>query len=456
MSDDPIFERDFSPGFLRKVLSLCVRTGLHRRVPGAALPAHFGAAGEARRKSPRQRVAELVERHGETAPREWPGVETMDTLVEREAATLREDEARALREEWVEIRSVEVTDKQWVEAEVGAWVDRLGVQRAILAAADLYQSGATAQEVRAHLLKALRGGAPSRDGVVTSLLETWRERMLEWERGDDGASRVPTGLRRLDHAIGGGVRPGEVFVFLAPPKGAKTAAQVNVTLNASRRHYGAAMFSFEMGARPMLMRMDRNVASSTKSELRAEPERIERAYRGMVAGGAGDVIVVTDVPLSESTCDAIERRVDDLRREGRVIDVVCADFLNIMTPSTRSGEKRHDLAQCARDMLQAAKNLGVAWWTAALVRREAVAKPVLKKTDIAEVFEAIAIAHGVIGICAPDELVLQNLRNLYVTALRDDEDGKSAGIVDVDLDRMKFRDASLERQAAAEPPGDAG
>src|SRR3990167_10305527 len=78
------------------------------------------------------------------------------------------------------------------------------------------------------------------------------------------------------------------------------------------------------------------------------------------------------------------------------------------------------------------------------LRREAIAKAKLKKNDIAQVFEAIAIAHGVIGICAPEELVLQNLRNLYITALRDEEEDRSAGLYRVDLDRMTFRDTDYQ------------
>lgn len=458
MPDDPQYEREFSPGFLRKVLSLCVRTGLHRRVPGAALPAHFtGAAGDGKRRSPRQRIAELVERHGEKDPKGWPGLETMDMLVDQEAARHGPDEARALRDEWAEVRGVEVSDAQYVEGEVREWMDRLGVQRVILAAADLYQAGATGSEVRQHLLKSLRESSAATEGRTVSLVDTWRERMLEWERGDDAADRVPTGLRKLDLALGGGVRRGELFFFLAPPKGAKTAAQINVALNGARRRFGAAVFSFEMSERPMTMRMDRNVTHSTRAELRAEPSRVERAFRGWVAAGAGDVFVTTDMPVGQSSVDFIERKVESLRREGRVVDEVVADFLNIMAPTGGGGDdRRHDLvlARVAREMHQAARNLGVAWWSAALVKRDAVAKPRLKKGDIAQVFEAVAIAHGVIGICAPEELVLQGLRNLYVTALRDEEEDKTAGIVEFDGDRMVFRDVDLSAYPAVGPGGE--
>ena len=454
---EPLYDQEFDPGFLRKILALGIRTGLHRRVPGALLPAHFAGAVGGTKKSPRQRIAEIVERHGEVDGKGWPGAETMDMLVEREALRIDKAEADVLRAEWSDIRSLTVTDPQYVESRVAQWVDRLGVHRALLAAAELYGQGATGVEVRAQLAKDLRAATTAMDGTRTSLLESWRERLIAWESGDDEASKIPTGFRRLDQRIGG-IRPGELFLFLAPPKGAKTAAQMNVVLNAARQHYGAVMFSFEMSARPMTMRMDRNIAQRTKYELREDTAPLKRAYEGWVAGGAGDVILYTDMPVSQSSCDAIERKVEEERRAGATVDLVAADFLNIMTPSHPDRSDTRDdlvLARTTREMKNAAQNLGVAFISAALVQRQAVSKPKLKKGDIARVFEAIAIASGVIGICSPDELTMQGLRHLWITALRDEEEDCSAGIVVADLDRMVFRDASMEQQTAAEAKADA-
>lgn len=440
---DPSYERDFSPGFLRKVLALGVRAGLHRRAPGALLPAHFAglAAGDQRNASPRQRLAMLLERHAAEDPSGWPGAETMDLLVDREAARMRPDEAAALRAEWAAVRDVSVTDAAFVEGEVREWAARLGLQRALLQAADLYQAGATAAEMRAQLLRSVREADPSPDGVLARLAEGYAERATAWERGEPPGSRVPTGLGPLDAAIGGGVRLGESFYALAPPKGAKTTFLTNVALNASRRHFGAALFSYEMGVEAMLRRMDRNVARATKAELRADADPMRRAYAGFTAAGAGDVFVWCGPPPSGGACAHAQRMVEDLRREGRVIDLVCFDFLNIMEPPGEADEKRHALARIGREISAAARALNVAVWSAALVKRTSIAKPRLRKDDIAEVFEMIAVADGIIGVCAPEELVLQGMRSLWKTALRDEGDEGPAGVYDVDLDRMTFYQA---------------
>ncbi len=429
------------PGFLRKVLSLCIRAGLHRRAPDACKSELFAGASDGRARAPLQRLAALVERHGEADPGGWPGVESMDQLVERELRGMRPDEAAALREEWEAVRGTEVPDAAYVEGEVLEWAGRAKIQRAVLGAADLYERGAAAAEVREFLSRSLREADPRPSSRVTPLGATHEQRVKLWESGEDLGRRVPTGLRALDLALEGGVRPGEVMYFLAPPKGAKTSALINVALNAARSRYGVAFFSFEMGEGPKLMRMDRNVARATKAELRADASPLARAYRGFVAAGAGEVFLWTGRPRAAAAADAVRGTVDDLRRAGARVDLVVLDFLNIMGSATKERELRHELAGVSREIAAAGKELDVAVWSAALVKRAAISKARIRKDDIAEAFEVIAVGDGFIGICAPEELVVAGLRSLYVAALRDGADECPAGVYRVDLDRMLFREA---------------
>lgn len=451
MPDDAqVYDRDFSPGFLRKILALGVKSGLNKRVPGALLPAHFsGLAAGGRNASPRQRLAEVVERFERSAPGEHPGVETMDMLVERERARMRSDEGEALATEWAEVRAVSVVDAAYVEHEVREWVERLGVARAILDASALYERGASAAEVRGELMRALRASDSRPASRIVSVLATFPQRVAIWEAGDDAGPRVPTGFGPLDRALGGGVRLGEFFVFLAPPKGAKTTSLMNAWVNASRLHYGGLFCSFEMGERAMLLRADRNVAGATRVELRAEPERLARLYRGLVAGGAGEMFLRTGSPMERGAVDAVVKDVEDLRREGHDVEGLYFDFLNIIGANEGELEKRHELAQVARHISQAAKHLEVATWSAALVKQASIAKAKLRKNDLAESHEVVAVVDGLVGICAPEELVVQGMRSFYLAALREEGDEKYAGVYEIDVERMRIN-------AVGDSPASAG
>ena len=123
------------------------------------------------------------------------------------------------------------------------------------------------------------------------------------------------------------------------------------------------------------------------------------------------------------------------------MNVVVFDYLNIMSPARQERELRHQLPAISREMSAIAKELDVVVWSAALVNRKSVEKERIKKTDIAEAFEVVAVADGMIAICAPQELRQLGQRRLYLAALREEEDERDGGIYQLDLDRMTFREA---------------
>lgn len=132
----------------------------------------------------------------------------------------------------------------------------------------------------------------------------------------------------------------------------------------------------------------------------------------------------------------MERR----RGMGHEVSVIIYDYLNIMSPARQERELRHQLPAISREMSAIAKELDVVVWSAALVNRKSVEKERIKKTDIAEAFEVVSVADGMIAICAPHELRQQSQRRLYLAALREEEDERDGGIYQIDLDRMIFKE----------------
>lgn len=229
---------------------------------------------------------------------------------------------------------------------------------------------------------------------------------------------------------------GESFYFLAPPKGAKTSFQLAVALGASRHRHGVLFVSYEMRARRVLYRADRALTRATRRQLQENPTVLERTVQGYRAMGAGEVYVLESVPQQQGACEEAARWVDTLRKRGGQVSVVVLDYLNIMGSSRTEREKRHELARISREIHALAVREGVVTWSAALVNRQAVDKKVIRKTDIAEAFEVIAVLDGAVAICADAEMRAARLRRLWGTAFREAEDERSCGTYEVDLERM--------------------
>jgi len=324
--------------------------------------------------------------------------------------------------------------------------------RTLLQAADRLSSpSASLEDVRSLLQDGMLPlGTPQKE--EEALVGGSQTRVESWRRGNERGDPVPTGFSALDRVLDGGPRRGEAFYFLAPPKGAKTSALVTVALGAVRRRFTALLVSYEMRARAILNRADRALTHSTKRELREDALRLERAVRGLRASGAGELYVFETGPQQAGAIQEVSGRLEHLRRQGILVDVVLLDFLNIMGASRQEREKRHELARISRDIAALAKEWDVVVWSAALVNRKAVDKPRIRKTDIAEAFEVIAVLDGAVAICGTEEMRKQRLRTLFVAALREEEDEREAGTYHVDLDRMTFTPA-LEVGASLDKEG---
>lgn len=433
---------EFGEGFQRKILALAIRSDLLMKAPGAFQSQFFGVGAKVRSPSPRFRLARLVENFSEEHRQQRPGNETMDELVKREAKQLKPAERDALEQEWKEIRSLEVPDVDYVVGQVRYWAKDAAISRAVMAAADIVERARQTgrqedfQSIRRMMDEAVRVGEPEALGSASFITDDHHHLWAE----DHSRRKVKTSFKRLDTCLDGGPQFGECFYILAPPKGGKSAFLLNLALNVSRLRHGVAFFSYEMRTNPLIMRMDRNIAKATKYQLREDPEKVRKAVAGLRAAGAGDVWI-QEFNAKKQGAEEGARIVERRRGMGHEVSVIVYDYLNIMSPARQERELRHQLPAISREMSAIAKELDVVVWSAALVNRKSVEKERIKKTDIAEAFEVVAVADGMIAICAPVELRQHGQRRLYLAALREEEDERDGGIYQLDLDRMTFKEA---------------
>lgn len=422
--------------FQRLVLALAVAGDVPARVPGAFTAGMFGRP-DGRLRSPRQQIGAAIEAYW-AEYHQAPGWTIAGELVVRLGEGLAPDERRGLLAEWGTLREVPLpTDTGFVEAQLRDFATYQRFTRTLVQAASLLDRPTRDfDEIRRVVGEGLEPlmleGGPDEE----QLLAGAPERIEAWGAGDESAGKIPTGLGGLDRVLKGGVRIGEVFYFLAPPKGAKTTFELTVALGATRRGFSALLVSYEMPARRILYRADRALTRKTKHELHDDPQHLDRAVRGFRAAGAGELYVWGSTPQQRSACDEVARYLARLRRGGARIDLVVLDYLNIMGSATAEREKRHELAKISREIAALGKAEGVAIWSASLVNRQAVNKKYIHKTDIAEAFEVIAVLDGAITICGDAEMRAAGLRMLFAAALREDEDEVPCGLYSVDLARM--------------------
>lgn len=422
-------------GLSRMVVTCAIYGDLIAKLPGAFTPDLFGESG-----SPRQRIAKVVfdyvEKYGSR-----PAPEIVDELIRVDTATLSETQQAAVSEEWQYVQDTDLPDDPaFVYDQVRKWIDYRRINQALLDAADaIGRKGPDGiDEAREILARAEPVQLNDERRQVMRFIGDAEQRLDMWSVGEVMGERVSTGLPALDAAIGGGPTKRETWYFLAPPKGAKTMSLIRVARGASLRGLGVYLTTFEMQAIRMLLRADRMTARLSKAELQEDLTKLRKAFEGMRTTKAGEIYVQEQPTQRKGSVAAVARAVERIRRDGGKIDVVIFDYLNIMGSGRNEKEKRHELAAISREMSDMAKDLDVLVWSAALVNRAAVEKETIKKTDIAEAFEVIAVCDGTVSICAPPGLVRNNARRFYVAAAREEADEVMGGDYAVDFPRMQI------------------
>lgn len=422
----------WTEGFQRTVIASAIRAGLLSRVGASFQSRLFGPP-----TAPRARIAHAIATYWERF-RSAPANGEIDEFLARER--MSDAERIVLRDEWAQIQAIPVPDDlKYAEAQIQDWVARQTIIQTLLAAADRAENDDLGT-LRQFIVEGVQAPEDQNDGKREwTLVGDFEARMAMWRSGQEYGDPIPTGFKALDDALSGGPRRGEVHYFLAPPKGCKTTALTNVALAAVRRRFNVYLVTFEMRAHRILLRADRTLTRSTKDELREEPERLERAVRGLTAAGSGELWAWESAPQTIGICDEITHRIEKLERERNVeIDLVVLDYLNIMSSSTRQRELRHELAKISREIAALTRRLDVVTWSAAMVKREAVNKARVRKQDISESFEVVAVADGMTAICGTEEMREAGLGALYQVAQREEEDEREAGTYRVDRARGVF------------------
>lgn len=427
-----MIEANWSYEFQHLILASALRGDLLRQIP---LDPELFRSRDKGPKSSVQQIAEILTAFFEQYARP-PALDEFRQLV-AEAATGPERK-EALADTVALVLTAEIPeDVTFLRDRVKQQLELRRFEQAMMQTAPMLDNPAMLEQAREIMAKALEPISVSDDRPRTVQIFSESEARLEmWRQGEEYGERITTGFPALDDALSGGPTRRETFYFLAPPKGAKTASLLKVALGAARRKFGVYMVTYEMQALRMALRADRALSRQSKEELREDLRNLEAAYRGYDMNESGEITIDEHPTMSPTSVATARRRVQEIRRKGGKVDVVILDYLNIMGAAKEEREQRRELKKISQEISQLAKDLDVLVWSAALVNRKAVGKAIVRKTDIAEAFEVIAVLDGAVAICGTPEMIAMNGRRFWIAAAREEADETSGGDYIVDFARQ--------------------
>ncbi|MFO7652834.1 MAG: replicative DNA helicase [Candidatus Krumholzibacteriia bacterium] len=202
--------------------------------------------------------------------------------------------------------------------------------------------------------QARRGGFEGVDQVVPDTFKAIEEAF----RNQSEVTGLRTGFKELDFRLSG-LQPADLLILAARPSMGKTSLALNLAYNvATREDVGVAIFSLEMSAQQLVLRM---LCSATGFNLHS-------LRRGKLEA--------RDFPRLMEACDRLSRTpiyIDDTgglsvlemksktRRlqQQRGVGLVIIDYLQLMTSHARVENRQQEISQISRYLKGMAKDLNV-------------------------------------------------------------------------------------------------
>jgi replicative DNA helicase len=194
--------------------------------------------------------------------------------------------------------------------------------------------------------------------TVKSILPEVVNRIDELYHSDGSMTGIPTGFKKLDEMTSG-LQPGDLIIIAGRPSMGKTTLAVNMAENAALgSNKSAAIFSMEMSAESLTLRMISSLGRINQSNLRSgrlEEQDWPRIDSAMTQLGGAKIFIDETPGLSPTEIRARARR---LKRE-RGLDLIVVDYLQLMQVAGTKENRATEISEISRSLKALAKELKV-------------------------------------------------------------------------------------------------
>jgi replicative DNA helicase len=194
--------------------------------------------------------------------------------------------------------------------------------------------------------------------TVKSILPEVVNRIDELYHSDGSMTGISTGFKKLDEMTSG-LQPGDLIIIAGRPSMGKTTLAVNIAENAALgSNKSAAIFSMEMSAESLTLRMISSLGRINQSNLRSgrlEEQDWPRIDSAMTQLGNAKIFIDETPALTPTEIRARARR---LKRE-RGLDLIVVDYLQLMQVAGTKENRATEISEISRSLKALAKELKV-------------------------------------------------------------------------------------------------
>lgn len=206
-------------------------------------------------------------------------------------------------------------------------------------------------------------GTEQVEDFIRDLLETY----------EDTGTAISCGLKTIDKIMRGGLRPGQLGVWMGSPGQGKSQVLNFVMRTAYMNGLKVVYYTLEMDYKEVTQRLWSGITDISVNEMDENLPRACAAIRKAAASadkkGWGE-FVVKSFPTRQATVSHLGAHLASLERKlGWKADLVIVDYADILKAGRSFDVRRDELATIYEDLRGLATTLGVPIWTACQTNR---------------------------------------------------------------------------------------
>jgi len=316
-----------------------------------------------------------------------------DYVIEHNILPTYEIVNAATKSDFIKPNDLREEHYDWLLQDFETFIKHKGLERAILASADLLEQGEYGP-VEDLIKKAVQIGLQKDMG--TNYYEDPRSRLM---RIKDKNGQISTGWKALDQKLFGGFNRGELNIFAGGSGAGKSLFLANLGLNWSLAGLNVVYLTLELAEELVSMRIDSMITDIPTREIFKQIDDIEMKVR--VMGKKSGQFQIKYMPSGKTTNDIRSFMKEYEVKTGKRIDILLVDYLDLLMPISRKISAENLFIKdkfVSEELRNLAVEKNVILVTAAQLNRSAVEEISFDHSHISGGLSKIQTADNVFGI----------------------------------------------------------
>jgi archaellum biogenesis ATPase FlaH len=333
----------------------------------------------------------------------------------------------------------------WLLTEFETFIIHKGLERAIIAAADLLEVGEYGP-VEDLIKKAVQIGLTKDLG--TDYFSDPKNRLLKIK---DNNGQMSTGWPSLDSVLYGGMNRGELNIFCAQSGGGKSLFLANLGINYALAGQNVVYITLELSEELVSMRMDAMITGVQTKAIFKNLDDVDLKVK--MAGKKAGNFQVKYLP-SGKTANDIRAYIKEYEvKTNKKIDVLLVDYLDLLMPISKkiSAEnlfiKDKFVSEELRNLANEKKCVLI---SAAQINRNGVDETVFDHSHISGGLSKIQTADNVFGIYITNAMRQRGKYQLQFMKTRNSNGVGNTIELDFNIDTMRITDTGVQDNSSSE------